>query len=90
MTPARLDTLCDQARAAVAECVARAAAHHAVQIAIAFDGARRRAAWRTCATDAQKAITAVIAATDAFRQFGLSTDMAICTLAALQHPPTKE
>ena len=46
MTPARLDTLCDQARAAVAECVARAAAHHAVQIAIAFDGARRRAAWR--------------------------------------------
>lgn len=49
MTPARLDTLCDQARAAVAECIARAAAHHAVQIAIAFDGACRRAAWRAAA-----------------------------------------
>ncbi|WP_287804132.1 hypothetical protein [Diaphorobacter sp.] len=55
MTPARLDTLCDQARAAVAECIARAAAHHAVQITIAFDGARRRATWRASAIAAAAA-----------------------------------
>lgn len=90
MTPARLDTLCDQARAAVAECVARAAAHHAVQIAIAFDGARRRATWRTCATDAQKTIAAFMAAADAVRQFGCATDEVIRTLAARQHPSPKE